>query len=552
MRVPRFHRSVRIEILLGVLVATLACVAMAAAATTPTIDPDLWWVAAAGREMLSHGTVPRVNLFSYVEPSHPWIMHEWLLGPIYAAGVTLVGPSFFTLLAVVSLTAGTFLVLSMTVGRARSRWVGLATAFVCLACFSGRLLTARPTDIAVLPPLVLARIAFAPRFSRASLVATVAVMLVWTNVHGSFPLGIVLLLVATSLEADRVRRAAAAVFSTIATLVNPYGLSLHRFVVGYLLGREGIYREINAHITEFQSVIGAYGRGVGPLELIGWLLVVVVAVLALRSPPYRIRASFCVVLLAGALRQARHLELAGLLGSILLLPYVDELVARRESAELGERWRKRFVAGVVALVAVSGLGLYAMELQLRGDRDWIDSGPDLLAALDDVPDDARLYIPFSRAGLAIWYGRPRGIRVFFDSRNDCYSAETFTKFRSLGGSELSDEQIASVMASTRTNAVLASARHRLVKWAAQRPEFRAMHTSGAFRSYYSAGGTAAVPSMPPVPAVPPDSVTPPAPVPADPPEPRAPVPGLKPMLAPPFSPPMKSFTMTQVFVTGSQ
>src|SRR4051812_7340509 len=106
----------RLEVL-AVFVATLACAAMAAAATTPMTDPDIWWVAAAGRDMLSHGAVPRSNLFSYVEPEHPWIMHEWLLGPLYAAGLSHFGPCFFVLLAIATLTVGLFLVLSMTAGR---------------------------------------------------------------------------------------------------------------------------------------------------------------------------------------------------------------------------------------------------------------------------------------------------------------------------------------------------------------------------------------------------------------------------------------------------
>jgi hypothetical protein len=548
----RLRRLARIEVL-GMFVGAVVCAAMAVAATTPTVDPDVWWVAAAGRELLSRGRVQRINLFSYVEPAHPWLMHEWLLGPIYATGLSAMGPSFFTLLTIVTLTFGLYLVLSQTVGRASNPGIGLATAFVCLSCFSSRLLSARPSGIAVLMPLALTSIAFAPRFGRASVILSLAVVLVWTNVHGSFLLGIVLLLVATSLDTDRRRRVVAVVLSAFVTLLNPYGLSLHRFVAGYLLGREGIYREINANIREFQSVIGAFGATVGPIELTGWLLVAVLAALALRSRRYRIRAVFVLGLLVGALRQARHMELAGLLGCILLEPYAEELVASGRASELADAWRKRFVIGVVSFAALLGVGTFAVELRSRSDADWIDSGPDLLAALDAVPNDARLYVPFSRAGLAIWYGRPRGIHVYFDSRNDCYSARTFTTFLALGDGLLSDEQIASVIASTRTNAVLASAHHPLVEWAARRPEFRAMHVTGRFRTYGTYGnglfGSAGSPAEPPEPPDPPDPAYPPLP---EPPDPRPPVAGgSKPMLAPP-SPPRNESTTTQVWVAGSQ
>ncbi|HVW29693.1 MAG TPA: hypothetical protein VHC69_30225 [Polyangiaceae bacterium] len=457
---------------------------MASAATSPISDPDVWWVAAAGREMGSSGTVPRVNLFSYVEPLHPWIMHEWLLGPIYAAGLSRLGPSFFTLVAIATLATGSWLVLSLTVGRARRERVGYAAALVCLACFSSRLLTARPTGVALLLPLAMALVAFRPRFSRRAILTAVLVEAAWTNVHGSFPLGVALLLVSATLPEDRGKRVAAAALASVATLLNPYGLALHRFVLGYFLGTEGVYHAINAHIREFQSVVGAYGATVGPMDLVGWALVAGLALLALRSPAYRARAAFCLLLLAGALRQARHLELAGLLGAALLVPYLDELVGG--ARDRSEAWRRRFVIAVTAAATAVGLVAFAVERRTRTEREWIDNGTDFLAALDTVPDGARLYVPFPRAGLAIWYGWPRGIRVFFDPRNDCYSEETFVTFMSLGDPTTPPSRIASVFASTGTNAVLASASHRVVQWALRSPAFRATKGTGFFRAY-SAG-----------------------------------------------------------------
>lgn len=471
---------------LAVFVVTLACIAMAVAATTPITDPDVWWVAAAGREMLSTGAVPRTNLFSYVEPGHPWIMHEWLLGPLYAAGLSRLGPSFFTLVAIGTLAVGLLFVLSLTVGRARDARIGYAAALVCLGCFSSRLLTARPTGVALLLPLAMALFAFRSRFSWLSVIAATLVELVWANVHGSFPLGIALLLVAATLPADRVNRLGAVALASAVTLVNPYGLELHRFVVGYLLGTEGIYRAINAHIREFQSVIGAYGATVGPMDLVGWAIAASVSALALRSPGYRTRAAFCLLLLVGALRQARHLELAGLLASALLVPYLDELAggAHPRSPEA----RRRFVLGVVAGAIVVGLVSFALLRGRRTEREWIDGGPDFLAALDAVPDGARLYVPFPRAGLAIWYGWPRGIRVFFDPRNDCYSEKTFVTFMALADPATPDAEVASVFAATGTNAVVATHRHRVAQWAARNPAFRSTGSAGAFRAY-SVGGS---------------------------------------------------------------
>ena len=58
-------------------------------------DPDVWWVAAAGRERLLHGALPTTNLFSFTDPSHPWVMHEWLLAVPYAWMLGRLGPPAF-------------------------------------------------------------------------------------------------------------------------------------------------------------------------------------------------------------------------------------------------------------------------------------------------------------------------------------------------------------------------------------------------------------------------------------------------------------------------
>src|SRR2546428_5591140 len=47
-------------------------------AAVPPLDPDLWWHLANGRLIITTGTIPHVDLYSFSAAGQPWVMHEWL------------------------------------------------------------------------------------------------------------------------------------------------------------------------------------------------------------------------------------------------------------------------------------------------------------------------------------------------------------------------------------------------------------------------------------------------------------------------------------------
>ena len=47
-------------------------------AAVPPLDPDLWWHLANGRLILSSGSIPHVDVYSFSAAGQPWVMHEWL------------------------------------------------------------------------------------------------------------------------------------------------------------------------------------------------------------------------------------------------------------------------------------------------------------------------------------------------------------------------------------------------------------------------------------------------------------------------------------------
>lgn len=418
----------------------------------PINDPDVWWVAAAGRQMAETGAIPRQNLFGFTDPSHPWLMHEWLFGPVYAWGLTHFGPPGFVALAALLYAMACALLVKGTLQSVRNPSSGLLLVYLALACFGFRFESARPTHVALLFPMAMVVIAFAPRFGVGHLAACAALELVWANSHGSFPLGILVLALAALERSDgrRLRFYATGIACAV-TLMNPYGVQLHRFVADYFLAHDGIYRELARQIDEFSSVFAA--RHVLPMQRVGLAFAFGLALSALPGRRYRLRATFCLLLVGMAARQTRHIELCGLLTCLLLAPRFDEWLSRLELFSSG-RWVPGFWARslLVALPLCVGLLGVGYRVRFQSNHEWVPRS--FLSALSAVPDDARLYIPFESAGMAIWFGFERGISVYFDSRNDCYRPETFQDFQRIANPNTPPDKAGFLLAKRGTTHVL--------------------------------------------------------------------------------------------------
>ncbi|HEY1692533.1 MAG TPA: hypothetical protein VGG39_10250 [Polyangiaceae bacterium] len=443
---------------LGVVGACVAATAMVVACVTPVWDPDVWWVAAAGRRMLATGVVPRENVFSYVEPSHPWIMHEWLFGPPYAWLLGRLGPSAFDVVAGCGLAAALVLLAATTVVRARHLPVGLAAMAFAVAAFGGRFLSARPTGVALLFPLAMVLLAFGRTFPAWRIALVAAIEVVWANAHGSFPLGVVLLVVAALDARERGerpgRRLVAAGLAAVATLATPYGLALHRFVWEYFRGNEGVYRAIHHQIREFGPLWQAWGATVGPVDVFGLVACAALAASALRDGRLRARAALCLALVALAVLHARHVELAGLLSCTLLLPHADDLVDRLTPAPAPTPARFRLASLLLAPAFLSGPLAFSLAHRARAADAWLAPGPPFVHALAAIPDGASVFAPFAQAGMVIWYGGPRGLRVFADSRNDCYSPATLEAILALESPGTPAVDRTTTLDASRTDAAL--------------------------------------------------------------------------------------------------
>lgn len=399
--------------------AALLATLVLRASLAPLGDPDAPWIAAAGREFLARGTVPRTNLWSAVDPAHPWVFHEWLLSPIYALLLTHVGPRGLALLGVLAgcATAASLLV-ALRAARVRadtSAWV----LFVALLALQASVVSPRPGYALLSLPLLLLALTRSPAWTLRHLLAALALTLLWTNAHGSFPLAL-LLLGASALRAgpsDRRARVATLVLAALVTFANPYGAGLHALVWRYLRGGDPMAALLRAEIVEFRPLWTwpePFANGWVVLACVG------VVVLALRAlwagtRAHRVDALLALGLVAMGVMQSRHLALAALLGGALLGGVLDALRATSSLA-----WKVLRPSAIVTPAVVLGVSLLA----LRDPGLAPTLGGSGLASLARGVGPRRAWVPFDASGWFVWNARASGdARVLFDARNDCHPAE---------------------------------------------------------------------------------------------------------------------------------
>jgi len=184
----------------------LAAATFVLASGYATGDPDTYWHLASGQWMLDHRELLRTDIFSSTVPGKPYALGEWLgeiaLTLVFNAGGWTALVAFRALLAAVA---------SFFLGRVSRAMGAPVVAALVVVVWTIALAKTRWTDRPAIFGLVLFVVVLDLLFharagSRRALFALPPLVLLWANLHGSYPLGIGLVL-AFSLEAVLVRRA---------------------------------------------------------------------------------------------------------------------------------------------------------------------------------------------------------------------------------------------------------------------------------------------------------------------------------------------------------
>jgi len=401
-------------------------------------DGDAGWHIRAGDWMLQHRTVPISDIFSFSRSGAPWFAWEWLSDVVFSLLHRAWGLAGVTVLSgcVIALTA--LALLGDMLRRGASALVSLAVLLLSLGAISIHFL-ARPHVFTLLLLVVALRMVERDRRQPGAAVwLLIPLSVLWVNLHGGFfalPASLAALAVGTALEAfleperratgwRRSRRLGALAGGVMAaSLVNPYGIGLHRHVAGYLTSDW-----IRNAVEEFQA---PKFRSENLLYFEGLLLAALLLAGALAAR--RRWADTLLILLWGhlALGSVRHVPVFAIVAAPLVAV---------ESSRLWERWASRQPSRSAGRI-LCGLGedlrpsfqrlspwsvvLAAAAIGLTPGSRWPRDFPEakfpvaLLRAESSHLAGLRVFTPDQWGDYLIYSGWPRQ-RVFIDGRSDFY------------------------------------------------------------------------------------------------------------------------------------
>lgn len=348
--------------------------ALALAVAVPPRTDDLDWHLAVGRDVLTDGSVPRTNRYSFTAPDTPWIHHAWGGSVVLARVDRALGWPGLLLLAALATAA------SVTFVYARSRslvWAALAAPLLLAAH------AVKPHALATTCAAAFVWLLADERRARGAPL----VLLPWANLHGSFLVGLALL---AAHDAAARRWPLRTIAGAALCCVSPYGPWVFVPPVRYLLDPE---------LRGFLGALGVWQPPAGAAAVLLAVAIAVAIVLAVRAAPPRRDLLVAAVAAVAACTALHHVALLAVLAAPAVAARGGVLPAPRVA----------HAAGALATAALAAILVLAPPARPRSPVP-----PALLTA----PRPARLLHPFDWGGALISAGVP----VAIDARNDCYPA----------------------------------------------------------------------------------------------------------------------------------
>jgi hypothetical protein len=326
----------------------IASIFAAAASRFPVYDSDLFWHLATGQWMVEHGTLARLDTFSWTINGEPVPQHQWLGQLLLYLAFDLGGWWGVVVLRTLLVLGIATIVLRGALAAAPRAWIGALVAFPALA-LSRYIWGDRPELVGLLCFVAFVALALAARDGdRRALIALVPLMAIWTNLHGGFVVGVVLLgmLAIEALVTSRGQArafAAGAMVAILATFLNPDGAGVYAAPGWHFANPPRFIQEWGLpDVTTFPGMLYA-------TTLLG---TIATAILARGAPPrYAVLLLPLVFLSLSALR---HMPLFALASVPYLARFLPEAIAR-----YGPRLARVDARGVPA---VGSLALAAIVL----------------------------------------------------------------------------------------------------------------------------------------------------------------------------------------------
>ena len=483
---PRIkHRSAaltlpRVYVVLAILLFAIAPLLV------PIHPHDFWWHLATGRMIVTEGSIPTHDTFSFTQAGQPFFNQSWLAQVLMYGLHRLAGVELVLLVHSLIVTTTFGLLLRLCIRRTGRKRLSVLTLLLASFPVSMGVLGVRPqayafplfagflyvlTDyrLSGVPGTAGIRTTRTQSFFRRSrkLWLLPLLMLVWVNVHGSFLLGVVLIAIVLAGEGGKrwffAQPALArtdwwtlcgwGALTAAAVLFNPRGPAVLGYVAN-LLGNEGV-RDL---VTEWAPP--AIHDGTGLLFFLSIVVALLLFMYTRERPDLSDLLPFMAFLVL-ALTAVRNVAWFAIVATPFLVAQASTLARRPPPEDEG------ILGGNIAIVALLAV-VYLVALPwvkptvVSGSAgqlvtaDTPVAATEFLRAQPDRPE--RLFHDLGYGSYLIWAAPEQ--KVFIDTRIELYPAAQLVDYIKLSQGAnvaqlLADYDIDGVLASKTTQAELA-------------------------------------------------------------------------------------------------
>ncbi|RJX20320.1 MAG: hypothetical protein C4570_04090 [Ammonifex sp.] len=157
-------------------------------------DPDTWWHLAAGKYMITNQAIPHHDIFSWTVAGEPWITHEWLSEVLFYL-FYLAGKFYGVLFLILLLSTALMVFYWKLLSRPRDSFFIAALTLLVTGELLAPFIEIRPQVISYLFFMVFLYVLYSfVQDKKDNLFVLPLLTVLWTNSHGSFFLGPVLVI----------------------------------------------------------------------------------------------------------------------------------------------------------------------------------------------------------------------------------------------------------------------------------------------------------------------------------------------------------------------
>ena len=396
-------------------------------------DVDLWGNVGFVTALPGSSDFHTVNSYSFTEPHHPWINHEWGAEYILNKAFTLLGNPGLLLLKLLLGFALLKIINSALRRDCRSPAVRLLYLLLILSTL-GYGFSTRPHLFTYLLTALLLSALLQPQLPRALLWGAAPLGCLWANLHGAFFTGEIMLIMATIWQLalrltsrktdsrDLITAAGATLLFFAGSLINPYGIRLWDFV----FQSASITRTILSEWAPFNPMSNFSDH----IDFIALVLLTLPAILIARKEISGFGLILLLLTLAAAFGMRRNIPLFAITAGLTAGAAVSKLYGR-DLDNLAAKLPRRLLIILLAAAA------------LLPATVWINHNRQAPLAIRISPEEfpvnaieflranrikANAIIFFDWAEYAIWHLYP-DCKVFMDGRfRSAYSRQAIDDY----------------------------------------------------------------------------------------------------------------------------